>query len=157
MAPKKKSETKSKKTETETKSKATTSKTKKSKTVKLTFAPIMGAAEVYKALLREKVVKKSYGKDVITYQPAIEGLPVDFVVKKGEIVEVTEEQFEQLQKRGHVETDEEYKKRQEFIDNLSSQHPETLTWEMILAEGSNFSTLLDSQNIIYNDKLIKVE
>lgn len=152
MAPKKKSETKSKKTETETKSKA-----KKSATVKLTFSPIMGAAEVYKALLREKVVKKSYGKDVISYQPAIEGLPIDFVVRKGEIVEVTESQFEQLQKRGHVETDEEYKRRQEFIDNLSSQHPETLTWEMILAEGSNFSTLLDSQKIVYNDKLIKVE
>lgn len=148
MAPKKKTETKSKKTE---------SKPKKSKTVKLTFAPIMGAAIQYKALLREKVIKKAYGKEVITYQPAIEGLPVDFVVKKGEIVEVTEEQYLQLQERGHVESDEEYKKRQEFIDNLDSQHPETLTWDMIIAEGSNFATLLDSQHIIYNDKLVKVE
>jgi len=149
MAPKKK------KTETETKSKET--KKSKSKTIKLTFAPIMGAAAQYKALLREKVIKKAYGKETISYQPAIEGLPVDFVVKKNEIVEVTEEQFKQLQERGHVETDEEYKQRQEFIDNLSSQHPETLTWEMIVAEGSNFATLLDSQNIIYNDKLIRVE
>ena len=76
-------------------------------------------------------------------------------VKKGEVINVTEEQFKALQEKGHVETDEEYQKRQNFIDNLSAQHPETLTWEMIVAEGSNFATLRDSQDIIYNDKLIR--
>jgi ABC-type uncharacterized transport system YnjBCD substrate-binding protein len=94
---------------------------------------------------------------VASYVPAIEGLPIDFVVKKGEVVEVTQEQFKELQKRGHVETDEEYEARQEFIDNLSAQHPNTLSWDLIVAEGSNFATLTDSQKIIYNDKLIRVD
>lgn len=149
MAPKKKTETK-KETKKETKSKKTSK-------VKLTFAPIMGAAAQYKALLREKEIKKDYGREVASYVPAIEGLPIDFIVKKGEIVEVTQDQFAELQRRGHVETDEEYKERQKFIDNLNAQHPDTLSWELIIAEGANFATLTDSQKIIYNDKLIRVD
>ena len=147
MAPKKK--TKSEKSETKT--------TKKSeKKVKLTFSPIMGAANQFTALLREKTIKEDYGREIASYSPAIEGLPMKLVVQKGEVIEVTEKQFEELQIRGFVETDEEYKAREDFIKNLSAQHPETLTWEMIVAEGSNFATLRDSQKIIYNDKLIRV-
>lgn len=147
MAPKKK--TKSEKSETKT--------TKKSeKKVKLTFSPIMGAANQFTALLREKTIKEDYGREIASYSPAIDGLPMKLVVQKGEIIEVTEKQFEELQLMGFVETNEEYKARQDFIQNLSAQHPETLTWEMIVAEGSNFATLRDSQKIIYNDKLIRV-
>ena len=152
MAPKKKT-TKSK----EDSAKKTTKKTtKKSKDIVLTFSPILGAADQYVALLRDKVVKENYGKEEVSYVPAVEGLPMKLVVKKGETITVTEEQFKILQERGHAETDEEYKKREEFINNLSSQHPETLTWDMIVAEGSNFATLHESQMIIYNDKLIRV-
>lgn len=149
MAPKKKSETKEKK---ETKS---TKKT--SKKIKLTFSPIMSAAVEYKMLLREKTIRNDYGREVASYAPAIEGLPLTLSVKKGEVIEVTEPQFRALQEMGYVESDEEYKAREAFIDNLSAQHPETLTWEMILAEGSNFSTLIDSQDIVYNDKLIRID
>lgn len=149
MAPKKKSETKEKK---ETKS---TKKT--SKKIKLTFSPIMSAAVEYKMLLREKTIRNDYGREVASYAPAIEGLPLALSVKKGEVIEVTEPQFRALQEMGYVESDEEYKAREAFIDNLSAQHPETLTWEMILAEGSNFSTLVDSQDIVYNDKLIRID
>lgn len=136
----------------ETKKKTTKKSDKK---ISLTFNPILGAADQYTALLRTKVVQKDYGRDVAAYAPAIEGLPMKLTVKKGEVINVTEEQFKALQEKGHVETDEEYQKRQNFIDNLSAQHPETLTWEMIVAEGSNFATLRDSQDIIYNDKLIR--
>ncbi len=134
-----------------------TSKTEKKseKKIALTFLPILGAADQYTALLREKVIRRDYGREVASYAPAIEGLPMKLTVKKGDVVEVTESQFEELQKRGHVETDEEYAARQSFIENLSAQHPETLTWEMIVAEGSNFSTLRESQDIVYNDKLIR--
>lgn len=143
-----------------TKKKQTTEKTekkssKKSDKVVLTFLPILGAADQYSALLREKIIRKDYGREVASYAPAIEGLPMKITVKKGETIEVTEEQYKELQKRGHVESDEEYKQRQAFIKNLSSQHPETLTWDMIVAEGSNFATLRESQDIIYNDKLIR--
>lgn len=154
MAPKKKTETKKEK---EAKKETKETKSKKTSKVKITFAPIMGAAVQYKALLREKTIKKDYGREVASYVPAIEGLPIDFIVKKGEIVEVTQDQFKALQDRGHVETDEEYKARQDFIDNLSAQHPDTLSWDLIIAEGANFATLTDSQKIIYNDKLIRVD
>lgn len=131
------------------------SKSKKdTKKVKLTFAPIMGAAKEYTALLRTKITKNVYGREESFYSPAIEGLPIELTVRKGEIIEVTQEQLKELQKRGHVETDEEHEKRQNFIKNMESQHPETLGWDLIIAQGSNFSTLLDSQNIVYNDKLL---
>jgi len=152
MAPKKK---KTKSEESETKTEKKTAK-KSEKKVKLTFSPIMGAASQFTALLRAKTIKEDFGREVASYSPAIEGLPMKLVVQKGETIEVTEAQFEELQRMGFVESDEEYKARQDFITNLSAQHPETLTWEMIVAEGSNFATLRDSQKIIYNDKLIRV-
>lgn len=138
----------------ETKEKKEKKTTKKS-TIDLTFLPIMGAADQYTMLLREKVIKNDFGGEVAAYAPAVEGLPMKVTVRKGEILTVTQEQFEELQKRGHVESDEEYKKREAFVKNLSNQHPEVLTWDMIVSEGANFATLRDSQDIIYNDKLIR--
>jgi hypothetical protein len=153
MAAKKK-ETKSKEAK-ETKEKKETKVKKTEKKIALTFLPIIGAADQFTMLLRKKDIKKDYGVDVAAYEPAIEGLPMKLTVKKGEILEVTKAQLEELQKMGFVETDEEYKQREKFIENLSAQHPETLTWEMIVSEGANFATLRDSQDIIYNDKLIR--
>lgn len=142
----------SKKKKTETKKTGT----KKEKKIALTFSPILGAAAQFTALLREKKVKDVYGEEIASYEPSIEGLPMKLTVQKGEVIEVTPAQFEALQKMGHAETDDEYKERQAFIDKLNNQHPEKLTWEMIVAEGSNFSTLYESQMIIYNDKLVRV-
>lgn len=142
----------SKKKKTETKK----ASTKKEKTISLTFAPILGAADQFTALLREKKVKDVYGEEIASYTPAIEGLPMKLTVRKGEVIEVTQAQFEALQRLGHAETDEEYKQRKAFIERLSNQHPEKLTWDMIVAEGSNFATLYESQMIIYNDKLVRV-
>ena len=135
----------------------TTKKTKTSKKVKITFAPIMGAAKQYTALLRVKTVKQVYGREETIYSPAIEGLPMEFTVRKGEIIEVTQEQLNKLQERGHVETNEENQKRKDFISSMSAQHPQKLTWDMIISEGANFSTLMDSQSIVYNDKLLIVD
>ena len=151
MAAKKKSEEKTSK-----KSKST-KKSKSAKKIKLTFAPVMGAGKEFTALLRKKTMKSVYGREEPVYSPAIEGLPMELTVKKGEVIEVTQEQLDELRNRGHVETEEEYKSRQHFIKSMNPQHPETLNWDMIIAEGSNFSTLLDSQNIVYNDKLLIVD
>ena len=151
MAAKKKSEEKTSK-----KSKST-KKSKSAKKIKLTFAPVMGAGKEFTALLRKKTMKSVYGREEPVYSPAINGLPMELTVKKGEVIEVTQEQLDELRNRGHVETEEEYKSRQHFIKSMNPQHPETLNWDMIIAEGSNFSTLLDSQNIVYNDKLLIVD
>ena len=151
MAAKKKSEEKTSK-----KSKST-KKSKSAKKIKLTFAPVMGAGKEFTALLRKKTMKSVYGREEPVYSPAIDGLPMELTVKKGEVIEVTQEQLDELRNRGHVETEEEYKSRQHFIKSMNPQHPETLNWDMIIAEGYNFSTLLDSQNIVYNDKLLIVD
>lgn len=141
-----KKSTKKESTKKETKSKA--------KTIKLTFNPIMSAANSFTILLRKKEIKRVNGSEVPYYAPSVEGLPMKLTVKKGEIIEVTEDQLPALEP--WVETEEEYKKRQKFINDMSAQHPETLTWDMIVAEGGNWSTLADSQHIVYNDKLLRV-
>lgn len=143
-------------TKSTTKSKTKTAAASKSKDVNITFAPIMSAATVFKMLLRKKEIDHIGGQEIPRTVPLIDGLPIEFRVKKGEVVTVTAEQFEQLQANGFAETDEEYKNRKKFIDSMSSQHPENLTWDMIVAEGGNWSTLADSQNIVYNDKLLRV-
>jgi hypothetical protein len=143
-----KKETTKKETKTKSKSKA------KSKKVKLTFNPIMSAANKFTILLRKQEMQRVRGEDIPVNVPLIEGLPMKLVIEKGEVIEVTEEQLEQL--APWVETKEEYEKRQEFIDNMSAQHPENLTWDMIVAEGGNWATLADSQRIVYNDKLLRV-
>jgi len=140
----------------ETKSKSKTKSKAKPKKIQLTFAPIMSAAQKFRVLLRKREMKKVHGREVPVYSPLIEGLPMKLVVEKGQVIEVTQEQFEELQNRNWVETDEEYKRRQDFIKNMGAQHPETLTWDMIVAEGGNWSTLADSQHIVYNDKLLRV-
>lgn len=157
MATKKSTKKSTKKESTEKEStKKTTKKTTKSKDkmVQLTFNPIMSAATSFTILLRKKEIKRVNGSEVPYYVPSVEGLPAKLVVRKGETIEVTEEQLEALSP--WVETEEEYDKRQQFIDNMSAQHPETLTWDMIVAEGGNWSTLADSQHIVYNDKLLRV-
>jgi len=142
-----------KKKTTKTASK-TKSKAKTQKKIQLTFNPIMSAADKFRILLRKKEIKKVNGMEVPFYVPKVEGLPMKLVVAKGEVIEVTEEQLEQL--GNWVETEEEYNKRQKFIENMNPQHPETLTWDMIVAEGGNWATLADSQHIVYNDKLLRV-
>jgi len=121
-----------KKKTTKTASK-TKSKAKTQKKIQLTFNPIMSAADKFRILLRKKEIKKVNGMEVPFYVPKVEGLPMKLVVAKGEVIEVTEEQLEQL--GNWVETEEEYNKRQKFIENMNPQHPETLTWDMIVAEG----------------------
>lgn len=150
------SETKATTTKSKTTRAKSSSRAKSSKNIKLTFAPIMSAAQKFRILLRKKELKKINGRDVPTYVPLIEGLPMKLEVARGEVIEVTPEQLEQLQEGRWVETDEEYKERQKFIESMDSQHPETLTWDMIIAEGGNWATLSDSQKIVYNDKLLRV-
>ena len=78
-----------------------------------------------------------------------------FEVNKDEIVEVTQEQFEQLQSMGFVESDEAYEKRRKFIEDIDPQHPSKPTWDSVARENEFWLTLRDSEKI-YNDVLIRV-
>jgi len=152
MAQKKSTAKKSTTKKSETKKKTTTKKDEK---VKLTFSPILSAATRFKILLRDKKIEEVNGRKVPVVTPKIEGLPIEFVVNKDEIVEVTQEQFEQLQSMGFVESDEAYEKRRKFIEDIDPQHPSKPTWDSVARENEFWLTLRDSEKI-YNDVLIRV-
>lgn len=129
--------------------------TKKSSKIKLTFQPMVASAKVLRVRLVKKEWQEINGRQVEISVPKIKGLPEILEVAKGEVIEVSKTQFEQLQQLGCVETDEEYKKRQQFIDSLGDQHPQKLTYDQIDKDYVNNAGLRDFERL-YTDKLIRV-
>ena len=138
MAEKKKTTTTKKKTSTSTKK------------IKLTYLPLGFSATSMSFPLREKDKK---GRN----QPLIKGLPMNLEVQKGEIIEVTQKQFEELQAEGCVETDEEYEQRKAFIKGMKNQYPQTYSDLEIAESKGDLISATESQRLIYNDKLIRVD
>ena len=139
-----------------TQKKKTTPKKTSSK-IKLTYSPIGFGAEVMTFPLKTREYQDIDGRRVAVSVPLIKGLPMQLVVHKGDIIEVTKSQYEELKALNLVETEEEYKERQKFIDNLSNQHPQTYN---DLEKAENLGQLLnsyDSQHKIFNDKLLRCD
>lgn len=131
--------------------------TKKSSKIKLTYSPIGFGAEVMSFPLKTKEYQEIDGRRLAVSVPLIKGLPMDLTVQKGEVIEVTKAQYEELKELKLVETEEEYKARKQFIDNLENQHPQTYG---DLEKAENLGQLLnssDSQRKIFNDKLIRCD
>ena len=139
------------------KSKSTTKKTtkKSEKKILLTFKPVVSSARKFIGRLQMKDYQEKNGKRVEVVVPRIEGLPMKLEVAKDEVIEVTPAQLEELEKCGFVETEEEYKARQQFVDNLDPQHPDSLTYDQLDGKGRQFMTARQS-DYIYTDKLIRV-
>lgn len=138
------------KKKTQKKKKTTTKK------IKLTFMPIAsGAKEVNFRLVTKKMEERD-GRNVQVNAPLIEGLPQILTVKKNEVIEVTPQQCDELEALGFVETQEEYNKRQEFVDNLDNQHPDKLSFEQMNGFNQGQLTMRDSQYKVYMDKLIRL-
>ena len=138
-----------------TQKKKTTSK--KPSKIKLTYAPIGFGAEVMTFPLKTREYQEIDGRNVAVSVPLIKGLPMTLVMRKGEIIEVTKSQYEELKSLNLVETEEEYENRKNFIDNLSNQHPQTYN---DLEKAENLGQLLnsyDSQHKIFNDKLLRCD
>jgi hypothetical protein len=139
-----------KKTTTKKSSTTTKKKTTTTKKIKLTYQPLGFSATSINFPLREKDKK---GRN----QPLIKGLPMNLEVHKGEILEVTQKQFEELQVEGIVETDEEYKERKAFINGMKDQYPKTYSDLEIAELRGDLISATESQRLIYNDKLIRVD
>ena len=146
MAEEKKT-TEKKTTTKKTTTKKTSQKKTTSKKIKL---PLGFSAGSINFLLREKDKK---GRN----QPLIKGLPINLEVQKGEVIEVTQKQFEELQIEGCVETDEEYKQRKAFIEGMKNQYPQTYSDLEIAEAKGDLISATESQRLIYNDKLIRVD
>lgn len=142
-------------TQKKTTQKKATSTTRRAKKIKLTFQPVAAGTKVFNLRLTAPGVANINGKDVATTVPLIEGLPMKMSVKKGEVIEVTEAQYQALEEYGFVESEEEYKARIAFVDNLDPQHPDTLNFDQT-GSYQGLLTATDSQHKVYMDKLIRV-
>lgn len=140
-----------------TQKKTTTKKaSKKDEEIKLTFRPIASGAKEINLLLKTKKMEEKDGRTVQVTAPLIEGLPVIFTVQRDEVVTVTPAQYAELEKLGLVETEEEYQKRKDFVDNLQDQHPEMLSYEQKSGINTGELTMRDSQHTVYMDRLIRL-
>lgn len=91
------------------------------KKLQITFNPQFSAAEQKTILLREPQTV-AVGNAMRTEQvPIIPGLPTEFTIKKGEIKEVTLEQFKALYELGYIDTPEDIAKRKNDINAVADQ------------------------------------
>ncbi len=89
--------------------------------LQITFNPQFSAAEQKTVLLREPQTV-AVGNAMRTEQvPIIPGLPTEFTIKKGEIKEVTLEQFKALYELGYIDTPEDIAKRKRDINAVADQ------------------------------------
>ena len=89
--------------------------------LQITFNPQFSAAEQKTILLREPQTV-AVGNAMRTEQvPIIPGLPTEFTIKKGEIKEVTLEQFKALYELGYIDTPEDIAKRKRDINAVADQ------------------------------------
>ena len=89
--------------------------------LQITFNPQFSAAEQKTILLRESQTV-AVGNAMRTEQvPIIPGLPTEFTIKKGEIKEVTLEQFKALYELGYIDTPEDIAKRKRDINAVADQ------------------------------------
>lgn len=135
----------------EKKEKKTTTKKTTSKKITITYNPIGFNAQstIYFPLYK----KNEKGINV----PLIKGIPMNFTFKKGQTMEITQKQYEELVAEGCVESDEEYKKRQAFINSMKDQYPKTYSALEVAEARGDLISAHESQRIIYNDKLIRVD
>lgn len=96
-------------------------KQKTDKKLRITFNPQFSAAEQKTVLLKEPQTV-AVGSSIRTeYIPSIPGLPMEFTIEKGEIKEVTLEQFKALYERGLIDTPEDIAKRKVEIQSVADQ------------------------------------
>ena len=140
-----------KKETTKKEEKKETKKPKTSKKIKITYQPIGFNSQsiIYFPLYK----KNEKGKNV----PLIKGIPMDLKFSKGQVMEVTQKQFEELQAEGCVESDEEYEERKRFIKGMKDQYPNTFSDLEVAERRGDLIGAHESQRIIYNDKLIRVD
>jgi hypothetical protein len=123
-----------------------TQKNKYPETVKITFDPQFSAATRKTLLLREEETELVGNKVRKSYKPLIEGLPTVFTVEKGEVVEITTEQFLQLYKMGFIDGPQDLAKKQAEFNSVGTQSG------VDPAEHRSAESLAH----LYEDKLIRI-
>jgi hypothetical protein len=133
----------------------TTKKTTTPKKIKLAFKPLITQPSALQMCLEAHEIQNIDGRETAVVVPKIKGLPTTLIVENGETIEVTKTQCDQLTELGFVETTEEAKKRQEFVDNLGAQHPDKLSYGQLTGDAAGMLTSRDI-NYISTFKLTKI-
>lgn len=85
----------------------------KNQLIKITFDPKFSEATESKTVLLRTTENQVVGNSVRrVFHPLIEGLPTELTIKKGEIREVTLDQFKQLYELGLIDTPEDISERE---------------------------------------------
>lgn len=93
----------------------------KAKKIQITFNPQFSVAESKTILLREVETVVNGNHIRKKHVPAIDGLPTELTIKKGEIYEVTHEQFKALYEMGYIDTPEDIKERRKARNAINTQ------------------------------------
>lgn len=145
----KKTSTTAKKTTTRRKSKP-----KAPETVKLTYNPVFSASMSFTAYLAEPAERIISGRSVVTTRPMIEGLPETLTVQRGEIIEVTKDQYKALLALGFVESEADRERRITLEGNIPEQFPQRLSYDQMKSTSQNVGTPEIME--LYRDKLYLV-
>lgn len=100
-----------KKTETEDK-KTSTKKAKEERKLQITYDPRFSASLKKTIILREPVQVAVGNTFKTEYKSKIEGLPPVITLEKGEVMEVTLDQFKALYELGYIDTPEDIEERE---------------------------------------------
>lgn len=132
------------------KEKKTTAK-KTSKKITITYNPIgfNSQSMIYFPLYK----KDENGVN----KPLIQGLPTELKFIKGQTMDLTQKQYDLLVAEGCVESEEEYKRRKAFIKGMKNQYPKTFSDLEVAEANGTIISAQESQRMIYNDKLIRVD
>lgn len=131
-------------------------KTKKNDNVQLTFRPLFSATRSYTAYLQHKVKRVVNGNEMLVAEPMIEGLPAVLTVRAGEVITVTQDQYEQLCELNFVESEEQVAERKRIERSIEPQHPQVLGYD-VMKTNRDFNVKHRDLVKIYTDKLIVVE
>lgn len=89
--------------------------------IKITFDPKLSEATESKTVLLRTTENQVVGNSVKrVFHPLIEGLPTELTIKKGEIREVTLEQFKQLYELGLIDTPEDIEQRKKQRNQVNA-------------------------------------
>ena len=101
-----------KKTETEDKKASTKKAKKEEKKLQITYDPRFSASLKKTIILREPVQVAVGNTFKTEYKSKIEGLPPVITLEKGEVMEVTLDQFKALYELGYIDTPEDIEERE---------------------------------------------
>ena len=114
--------------------------------VNITFNPLYSAAQQKTVFLKKEKLIDDNGTEKHITVPSVEGLPMVFTIRKGDVVTITEDQYNELNKLGFVETQQE---RDMKIKMSGEIPPQSGLDPKPTKEGHVAS--------FYNDQFIKVE